>query len=441
MAGFSVATRAAVLAALAFLLLCALSVNAWSEAHRLRQMADRSHDLEKAAQALSAIAGAAETPAAQKLLEQLVRDPQLGFRFLALRDTQGRARASAGRYEQWPLPWLPADWVLQLRELLYAMTSSHGTLTLGNGAATLEYAHGAPDQRVWQDQALSRLSRYSTLGFLCGLCGLLALAYFLQKRAGRAAPQPWSAQRRVPQIPETSEPTLDLLEQVGVGVILLDRRLRVRRMNPVAERLSGWTARDALDQQVFSVARLRGLADQPLEAELHAAWQVSALAPVTLEAWIQNRASERRCVEVIAAQTRDRGGVTGAVLLLKDAGARHAELEKLREAARLPHSLMDRLEEGILQTDSAGVIRYANERLRVWLGYTPEALKGESISKLLPVPFMNQQDLHLKDYAVRSAPLPAVMAWHQEGYAVPVELWVEYLPGDSGLAVVLRPKA
>ncbi|MEK6806887.1 MAG: PAS domain S-box protein [Pseudomonadota bacterium] len=433
--------RAAGLAAVTFLLLCGFSADAWSQARRLQQQADQSYGLERVMSRLQALSPSADESSLQVVLDQLVRDPELGFRFLALRDAGGRVRATAGRYEHWPLRWVPADVVLQLRELIYAFTGRHGVLALEGdaGGASLEYTLGIPDRRAWQDEAIARLTRYSTLGFLLGLTGLLALAVVLRRREGAKSSAPSSTARWDPRA-TSSRDIPDLLAQAGLGLILLDRSLRVSRLNAIAETLTGWVATDARDQQVFSVARLRGVADQPLDAELQAAWQVNASAPVRLDAWIQTRGGARRRVGAVAALLRDSGGPTGAMLLLSDASPRHAELEKLRQAARLPQALMDCLDEGVLQTDVSGVIRYANERVRAWLGYAPDELQGEGIGKLLPVPFMHQSEVKIADYASGSSTLPAVVAWHKNGTAVAVELMVEPLPGEEGLAVMLRPR-
>ncbi len=429
----TVVMRFVVLASAALLLLCGFSADAWSQARRLQQLADQSRAFE---QALSRLQGPLAESALQAELDRLVRDPQLGFRFLALRDATGRVRVTAGRHEHWPLSWLPADVVQQLRELVYALTSRHGVLVLGPGSQALEYALGAPERRVLQDEAVARLTRYSTVGFLSGLTGLLALFQIQRRRKASAASGGARWSPRAAASPETT----DLLGQTGFGLILLDRSLRVSSLNLLAETLTGWSANDARHQNVFSVARLRGLTDQLMDAELQLAWQSQNLASIQLDAWLHTRGGARRRVSAIAATLRDGGGVTGAALLLRDAGSRQAEIEKLRQAARLPQALMDCLDEVVLQTDAAGVIRYANERVRTWLGYAPEELRGEGIGKLLPVPFMNQSSPRLTDYASRGTALPEVMAWHKDGTSIAVELIVEPLPAEEGLAVVLRRK-
>ena len=67
-------------------------------------------------------------------------------------------------------------------------------------------------------------------------------------------------------------------------------------------------------------------------------------------------------------------------------------------------------------------------------------MRGESIRKLLPVPFPGQSQLRLQDYAKRSADLPPVVATHKDGTQIAADFIVDPLPAEDGLVVMLRTR-
>ncbi len=437
------ATRFVFFSAIAFTALTALSGDAWSRARHMQREIDHTYSLRTAQRELSLrMQEAGDTRSLEAALESLLEDPALGFRFLALRDRAGSILAASGRFEDLGGIGLRADVMQQVREALYALTSKHGYLQLAAPQQTLEleWALGAP-QREQHDEAVARLSRFGSLGLFCGLTGLVALIYFLRLRERSGLPERLRDAPRLRSPTPARDSAAELLNLAGIGLMRLDRLGRVLAMNAMAEQWTGWTEQSAIEQQIFTVLRVRDDEHKPLDATLAAAWQGGATTPIQLEGWLMPRQGERLRMEVRAATLRDAGGITGAVLVLNETSHHYAQGEQLAQAARLPQSLMDRLDEAILHTDTAGVIRYANERIRDLLGYPPDELQGESIGKLLPVPFLNQPQLSLKDYAAHKPELPAVTGWHKDGRSVPIELGVEPLPVEGGFLVILRTRA
>lgn len=105
----------------------------------------------------------------------------------------------------------------------------------------------------------------------------------------------------------------------------------------------------------------------------------------------------------------------------------------------LSEAVLDRVREAIVCTDDAGVIRYANARVATLFGYPREALRGDSLNKLLPVPFLNEPGVRLTDYLVGGsrATQPRVVGWSASAQSFAVDLRVERL-GPNSLAVFLR---
>lgn len=106
----------------------------------------------------------------------------------------------------------------------------------------------------------------------------------------------------------------------------------------------------------------------------------------------------------------------------------------------LSEAALDQVREAIVCTDDAGVIRYANARVVERFGYSREALFGDSLGKLLPVPFLNDASVRLADYLAGGsrATQPRVVGWSASAQSFAVEIRVERL-GPNSLAVFLTP--
>lgn len=100
---------------------------------------------------------------------------------------------------------------------------------------------------------------------------------------------------------------------------------------------------------------------------------------------------------------------------------------------------LDHVAEAVLCTDDAGVIRAVNARVASLFGYSRESLLGDSLSKLLPVPFLNDTTVRLADYLTGGARAaqPRVVGWSAAAQSFAVEIRVERL-ADNSLAVFLR---
>src|SRR3546814_289390 len=131
-------------------------------------------------------------------------------------------------------------------------------------------------------------------------------------------------------------------------------------------------------------------------------------------------------------------------MLCRDATRHDAELDRLKREVRLAQAIVNHLEEGVLVTDEAGVVRFANVRATLMFGYTDDELHGFTVAKLMPVPFLNAPGVRLADYLAGAdrgeVALPRVVGWRRDATTFPVELWVQTLNFDqsAGLVVIVR---
>ena len=153
-----------------------------------------------------------------------------------------------------------------------------------------------------------------------------------------------------------------ILNSIADGLIATDREARVTQMNPVAERLTGWTAREALGKPVVEVVQL-------VRADARAAEEV--VVERTLQEGIASQGSEdnllvardgtARPIAFSRAPMRDQlGTVIGAVLLFRDMTAER-QAQEVQEQLQRQLVLADRM--ASVGTLAAGVAHEINNPL------------------------------------------------------------------------------
>jgi PAS domain S-box-containing protein len=162
-----------------------------------------------------------------------------------------------------------------------------------------------------------------------------------------------TARLRAERALRDSEHNLNVtLQSIGDAVLATDRQGRVTRMNPVAERLTGWTAAEAWGRPVGEVFRIinehtRQAAEVPVERVL-ATGLVQGLANHTV--LIARDGTECPIADSAAPIRAADGSVLGVVLVFRDVTAeRHAE----RAIRQLNEALEQRVRERTAQLDAA----------------------------------------------------------------------------------------
>jgi PAS domain S-box-containing protein len=156
------------------------------------------------------------------------------------------------------------------------------------------------------------------------------------------------------------------LSSIGDGVIVTDEGARVMFLNPVAERLSGWTHDQAEGADLLDVFHIvnedtREAVDNPATRALREG-VVVGLANHTV---LVSRDGTERPIDDSAAPIRDEEGRTvGAVLVFRDVTERRRAEQDVATSHQFLRSSLDALSSHIAVIDETGVILSVNEAWR-----------------------------------------------------------------------------
>jgi PAS domain S-box-containing protein len=153
---------------------------------------------------------------------------------------------------------------------------------------------------------------------------------------------------------ESEESLSVTLNSIGDGVLATDAEARVLRMNPVAEKLTGWTQAEARGRPFTDVFRIvhertRAPADDPVARVLREGKAVTLANHTALLA----RDGTETPIADSAAPIRDAdGSVRGVVLVFRDVGAERAAKAAVEEANRFLDSVIEHLPAMVFMKDA-----------------------------------------------------------------------------------------
>ncbi|KAF1080771.1 MAG: hypothetical protein GQF41_2585 [Candidatus Rifleibacterium amylolyticum] len=167
------------------------------------------------------------------------------------------------------------------------------------------------------------------------------------------------------------------LNSIGDAVIATDTQGMITRMNPVAERLTGWESAEAEGQSLPAVFRIvnaktRETLESPVSQVL-ATGEVVALAKNSL--LIARDGKEYLIADSGAPIRNDSGDIIGVVLVFRDVTEEQAIQEQLRQSQKM--DAIGQLAGGVAHdfNNMLGGIIGAAELLGKWLKESPEADK------------------------------------------------------------------
>ncbi|MGQ7871217.1 PAS domain S-box protein [Sunxiuqinia sp. sy24] len=166
------------------------------------------------------------------------------------------------------------------------------------------------------------------------------------------------------QIRESEARYRTTLSSIGDAVITTDNEGLITFINPVAAKLTGWNAKDAVGLPVKLVFQIinehsRLKVECPVEKVLDQG-TIVGLANHTL--LITKQGNERPIADSGAPIRNEQGNITGVVLVFRDQTEEHKLQRQLHEREHLFHTLTDQSPVGIFRTRSDGYVNYINPK-------------------------------------------------------------------------------
>jgi PAS domain S-box-containing protein len=224
------------------------------------------------------------------------------------------------------------------------------------------------------------------------------------------------------------------LRSIGDAVIVTDVAGRVTFLNPVAERLTGWTMADARDQPVESIFRIvnehTGARVEHPVARVLETGGIVGLANHTI---LITRDGRRLPIDDSGAPVRlANGKLVGIVVVFRDVTDRkRAEHEHAWLAA-----LIDSTDDAVVSKTLDGIVTSWNAAARRLFGYEPEEIVGKPITTIIP------RELHAEEDGILARLRCGERIDHYEtirvakdGRRIDVSLTVSPIRGEDGTIV------
>jgi PAS domain S-box-containing protein len=178
--------------------------------------------------------------------------------------------------------------------------------------------------------------------------------------------------RAMREVRENEENIRITLNSIGDAVISTDTLGRVTRMNPVAEKLTGWQAEEAAGRQldeVFSIvdSRTGKTAENPVQKALETR-RIVGMANHT--ALISRDGVTRQIADSGAPILDDHGEVTGVVLVFRDVTEEYARRERLLASEERFRTIFNSVNDALIihDVDSPNILE-VNKKMLDMYGY------------------------------------------------------------------------
>lgn len=238
------------------------------------------------------------------------------------------------------------------------------------------------------------------------------------------------------------------LNSIGDAVIATDAEARVTLLNPLAEKLTGWTHAEAIGlpvDEIFHIinqeTRLPS-AIPVMETLAHGTTQGLANHTVVIA-----RDGSECAIADSCAPIRDRDGkVVGAVLVFRDVTEEYAVQQALRDKSSLVQTVLNTVADGVITLQArGGTIETINPAAERMFGYSAAELSEQKFSLLIPELDRDQRNGSLEYYSAsdeaRAVGLGReVVGRCKDGSTFPMEMAVSemWLGGQRYFTGILR---
>lgn len=204
---------------------------------------------------------------------------------------------------------------------------------------------------------------------------------------------------QIAQIEHQKQYLSQTLNSIGDAVITTDERGNVTRLNPVAEKLTGWANDEALNKPLKTIfpiidASTREIIENPVEKVLMTGETVYLSNHTTL---IAKDGTEYQIADS-AAPIRYDGAVFGMVLIFNDVTEQYQMREKIRSKELEQREILQSMVDAVITIDENGIVSTFNHSAEILFGYSVDEVLGKDIKQLMPDSFANAHDQYINNY-------------------------------------------
>ncbi len=179
------------------------------------------------------------------------------------------------------------------------------------------------------------------------------------------------------------------LRSIGDAVIATDPHGRVTQMNPEAERLTGWSAAEALGKLLAEVFRIiHEDSREPLESPVDKVMRLDSVVTLANHTLLIARDGTEHPIADSAApiRTEEGGAMLGVVLVFRDQSAERRREQALRDSEERFRAISVSAQDAIIMMDNEGLISFWNPAAEAILGYARHEVLGRDLHELLTPP-------------------------------------------------------
>jgi len=179
------------------------------------------------------------------------------------------------------------------------------------------------------------------------------------------------------------------LASIGDAVIVTDHGGRVRSLNPEAERITGWSQRDALGKPISDVFHIvNEYTGEAIESPVVKALRLGRVVGLANHTVLIAKNGTRTAIDDSAAPIREDGApLHGVVLVFRDVTQeRVAQRAHAHLAAIVQYS-----GDAIITKNLDGVVQSWNASAEKLFGYSADEIVGKSITILLPPELLHEE--------------------------------------------------
>jgi PAS domain S-box-containing protein len=177
------------------------------------------------------------------------------------------------------------------------------------------------------------------------------------------------------------------LDSIGDAVIATDTGARVTLMNPIAEKLTGWTQTQASGLHIDEILQIVDKTSrQPVQVLIQDTLTNGTVHALSNHKVLISHTGGECDIAQSCAPIRDRDHqVVGAVLVIRNVTLENATQQALRDSAELVQTIVNTVADGIVTVRASdGVIQTLNPATERMFGYPEAELVGRRFLDLVP---------------------------------------------------------